>query len=82
MEYHLEARFDKRQNFYGKAIVKEYQNGLKELYSYGTLVAIITENNEPRYLGQWSQTTTRHQKEFFKQNGFEDNIKKYYYEEK
>ena len=47
------------------------------LYSYGTLVAIYTIDkikNYRRYdyLGKYSQTTTRHQKEFFKQNGLSD----------
>lgn len=77
--YDLSCRFDSRQSFYGKAIVKEETNKgthgktlLKNLYSYGTLVAKIEEKEDKKvyiYMGKYSQTTTRHQKEFFKQNG-------------
>ena len=84
MRFDLECRYDSRQSFYGKAKVEEtqeIQDNVKytiiELYSYGTLVARITKNEETclstcEYLGQYSQTTTRHQKEFFKQNGLSD----------
>ena len=82
--YELDCRYDSRKNFYGKAIVierdEEQDNVMYEiieLYSYSTLVARITRNKETclstcEYLGQYSQTTTRHQKEFFKQNGLSD----------
>lgn len=80
MEYELSCRYDARQSFYGKAIVEETETGygyFLELYSYGTLVATInidTINNKKvfEYCGKYSQTTTRHQKEFFKQNGLSD----------
>lgn len=84
MRYDLSCRYDSRQSFYGKAKVEqraEIQDGvlynIYELYSYGTLVARITENTETgkatcEYLGKYSQTTTRHQKEFFKQYGLSD----------
>ena len=72
--YDLSCRYDARQNFYGKAKVEVYlgaTGGSVCLYSYGTLVAeVITEFNGKKiykYLGKFSQTTTRHQKEFFKQ---------------
>ena len=82
--YELTPRYDTRKSFYGKAIVKEsveeqdnmiYES--KDLYSYGTLVANITYNRETNLdtyqcFGRFSQTTTRHQKEFFKQNGLND----------
>lgn len=70
--------------FYGKARVQEIITKSKEgtkvirkLYSYDTLVAeveINTANNlkSYKYLGKFSCTTTRHQKEFFKQNGLSD----------
>ena len=84
--YDLSCRFDSRQSFYGKAKVEEKttkgEHGetiLKNLYSYGTLVAKILysyiDNKQTItyiYLGKYSQTTTRHQKEFFKQNGLSD----------
>lgn len=80
--YNLNCRFDSRQSFYGKAIVeikttkgKHGETILKNLYSYGTLVAKIEEKEDKKvyiYLGKYSQTTTRHQKEFFKQNGLSE----------
>ncbi len=78
MVYALSCRYDKRNSFYGKAQVKETKYiglTLYELYSYGTLVAKIEETETKKtyiYLGKYSQTTTRHQKEFFKQNGLCD----------
>ena len=72
--YELGCLYDTRQSFYGKAYVKEFKCGL-ELYSYNTLVARITnETTKTTYenFGKFSQTTTRHQKEFFKQNGLTD----------
>ena len=86
MRFDLECRYDSRQSFYGKAKVEEQtttgEHGktvLKNLYSYGTLVAKIlyayidnTTKITYLYMGKYSQTTTRHQKEFFKQNGLSD----------
>ena len=84
MRYDLECRYDSRQNFYGKAKVEQDAKiqdnmlyNIYKLYSYGTLVARITENTETNkatceYLGKYSQTTTRHQKEFFKQYGLSE----------
>lgn len=78
-EYELECRYDSRKSFYGKARIiesEEVQDNIVyevlELYSYDTLVARITRNKETclstcEYLGKYSQTTTRHQKEFFRQ---------------
>lgn len=84
--YELMCEYDTRQSFYGKAIVKEEKHKGKHgktrqlcLYSYGTLVATATffdiDNKKSAayvYYGRYSQTTTRHQKEFFKQNGLSD----------
>lgn len=76
--YDLECRFDSRQSFYGKAKVEVTTNKNVEdykLYSYGTLVARLTKIggiNTYYYFGKYSQTTTRHQKEFFKQQGLND----------
>ena len=85
----LEPIYDSRKSFYGKAEVKQ-SGDLSELYSYGTLVAQKgTDANGTYYksMGKYSQTTTRHQKEFFKQSGLTDeeikqimkngNLKKY-----
>lgn len=82
--YELQCIFDSRQSFYGKAQVeiKQYDNFIATiLYSYGTEVASIEEYNNSMkiyfYNGKYSQTTTRHQKEFFKQKGLsEKELKK------
>lgn len=69
--YELDCRYNSRNSFYGKAQVLE-KEGESELYSYGTLVAKVIRNwNETiyKYYGKYSCTTTRHQKEFFKQEG-------------
>ena len=79
--YELNPIYDTRQSFYGKAKIKKQKNkceSFKHLYSYGTHVARITCNYEEGYtlyenFGKYSQTTTRHQKEFFKQNGLCDS---------
>lgn len=74
----LQARYDSRASFYGKAIIEQTTNKNVEdfkLYSYGTLVARLTRIGNKsiyHYFGKYSQTTTRHQKEFFKQNGLSD----------
>lgn len=65
--YELSARFDSRKSFYGKAHVKQYEDGSLELVSYTTTVARIDANGHYESLGKWSQTTTRHQNEFRKQ---------------
>lgn len=80
--YELEARFDSRKSFYGKAQVKIVEDIISYnelLYSYGTLVSTFTldkVNNLEQFTvnGKFSQTTTttRHQKEFFKQKGLSD----------
>lgn len=70
----LEPIYDSRNSFYGKATTERDGNTLK-LYSYNTLVAEIVSretSTEYIYMGKYSQTTTRHQKEFFKQNGLTD----------
>lgn len=80
MKYYLEPRYDSRKSFYGKAVIFEdrLEYGLvKRLLSYETEVAKITFNGEYttyEYYGKYSQTTTRHQREFFKQNGLDDNL--------
>ena len=76
----LEPIFDSRQSFYGKAKTEFQKNdfeSIKDLYSYGTLVASIICKYDSRttiykYFGKYGQTTTRYQKEFFKQNGLSD----------
>ncbi len=72
----LDCIYDSRKSFYGKARVEVEQDCLKggriiikTLFSYNTKVAFI-ENDKAFILGQWSATTTRHIKEFLKQQGF------------
>ena len=87
----LTCQYDSRQSFYGKAKVLTTRNTYEmtqELYSYDTLVASIVWNFSKGtrtyiYNGKYSQTTTRHQKEFFKQNGLDDKqIKELFKDEK
>jgi adenine-specific DNA methylase len=76
----LETRYDSRASFYGKARTETTRNDYEttiDLYSYDTLVASIIWNYDKhtttyKYLGHFSQTTTRHQKEFFKQHELSD----------
>lgn len=64
--YELTARFDARKSFYGKAHVIDHENGIIELQSYNTIVSRCV-NGIVEHLGRWSQTTSRHQREFEKQ---------------
>jgi len=66
--YELSPRYDSRKSFYRKAIV-ETDNSNKVLYSYNTKVAEI-KDGKPIVYGTYSVTTSRHIKEFLKQNGF------------
>lgn len=66
----LEPRYDSRNSFYGKARVVTKDNGDEELYSYGTHVAGI-KDGKPYTFGKFSQTTSRHQAEFFKQRNID-----------
>lgn len=78
MIYNLNCQYDARQSFYGKATVQKTVNKNVEdlkLYSYSTLVARATKVGNTityHYFGKYSQTTTRHQKEFFRQLGLSD----------
>lgn len=62
----LMARYDSRASFYGKAYVIEYDKDTLLLQSYNTIVAHIYKGKYVSY-GKYSQTTSRHQKEFEKQ---------------
>ena len=64
--YELEPRFDTRKSFYGKAHVIDHGNGMFELQSYNTIVSRCV-NGKVEELGKFSNTTTRHQREFRKQ---------------
>lgn len=64
--YELEARFDAHKSFCGKAHIIDHEDGTFELQSYDTIVSRCV-NGKVEELGRWSQTTTRHQREFRKQ---------------
>ena len=75
----LEAIYDSRNSFYGKAKVDQIGTN-KYLTSYNTQVAqiigkdaFVIKDNEG---GLWSDTTLRHIKEFLKQNNFKAETKK------
>lgn len=77
--FDLECIYDSKKSFGGKAKVIEVKNRNLtdlQLYSYNTFVARITTIYGIKtyyYFGKYSSTTTRHQKEFFRQNGLNDN---------
>ena len=64
--FELSPRYDSRKSFYGKAHVVDHENGVIELRSYNTIVSRCI-NGVVEHLGKWSQTTSRHQREFEKQ---------------
>ena len=64
--YELTAKYDSRKSFYSKARVIDYENNVVELQSYNTIVSRCVDG-KIEHLGKWSQTTSRHQKEFEKQ---------------
>lgn len=64
--YELDVRYDSRRSFYGKAHIIDHENGTIELMSYDTVVSRCV-NGKVEHLGKWSQTTSRHQREFEKQ---------------
>ena len=68
--YEMHPRYDSRKSFYGKAHITEYPDGRKVLTSYNTRVAEITADGKPIVYGIWSNTTSRHQREFLRQHGF------------
>lgn len=64
--FELTPRYDSRKSFYGKAHVIERDDGTLELLSYDTIVSTC-KKGVVTHLGKWSNTTSRHQKEFEKQ---------------
>lgn len=79
----LEAVYDSRKSFYGKAkvITEMWEDGVIhtiKLQSYRTIVAKIDVTEADRtatVFGTYSATTLRHIKEFLRQYGFEANGK-------
>ena len=62
----LQARYDARKSFYKKANIYKDENNAFYLLSYNTIVSYC-KNGFVAHFGKWSQTTTRHQREFEKQ---------------
>lgn len=86
-QYDLEAKFDSRKSFYGKAVVVEEYNSVS-LISYKSCICQIQElgnkdkvvkiYNVRDYHGNsltFSSTSLRHLKEFLKQNGLKAESK-------
>ena len=75
----LDARFDSRKSFYGKAHTMRMTDGALALQSYDTTVAVIRDG-KLKVRGKYSQTTSRHVREFARQymDSFHDeDLKKY-----
>ena len=72
----LEARYDGRNSFYGKAKVIEEDDGSLALKSYDTIVMRIVNGTPIRLWDGYSSTTMRHVNEFMRQNGFPSGGKK------
>lgn len=67
----LQARFDSRASFYGKAQIDDHDNTIT-LYSYNTKVAEYDKRKHVLHVyGYYSATTARHIREFAKQLGIE-----------
>lgn len=64
----LQPIYCRQKSFYHKAKVLEDKESIK-LISYATMVAEV-KNGKPKIYGWYSATTTRHIKEFLKQQGF------------
>ena len=67
-EVYLSPQYDSRKSFYNKAVVRT-EGDKKILRSYNTDVAYI-KDGKAYVNGLYSHTTTRHIKDFLKQNGF------------
>jgi len=67
----LEPKYDNRKSFYKKAYIEKLGDNKINLYSYGTLVAVLDcsemYNKKLKILNMQSQTTLRHIKEFMHQ---------------
>lgn len=80
MIYELPTIYDSRKSFYGKAKVKTVERDstkVMTLYSYDTKVACVVLDKETgsktyNLFGVFSNTTTRHQKEFFQKMGMSE----------
>lgn len=67
----LEPIYDSHKSFYGKAQILRHADGHTDLFSYLFHVATITAHHELIIYKLYSRTTTRHIREFARQDGFE-----------
>ena len=71
--YELDCIYSSRKSFYRKANVVLFEDESSALISYATVVACITIEDGQKvahHRGQYSTTTSTHQKEYLKQEGF------------
>lgn len=77
LETELQVKYDSAKSFYKKAFVIYDGKGKISLKSYDTIVCVV---NEPKrtieVTGYYSQTTSRQIKEFLKQLGLFQYLKK------
>lgn len=64
----LKPQYANCKSFYGKANILVGEDNVFYLLSYNTVVSMC-KNGVVTHFGKWSNTTTRHQKEFEKQFG-------------
>ena len=73
--YELTPKYTSRLSFYGKAVVKQYDDR-DELYSRGTLVATVGNGDIKKVVltdnAFYNATTHMHVKEFLMQHGIMD----------
>lgn len=73
--YDLSTRYDDRASFYNKARIEETDETIT-LLSYNTVVCRIYKKEQKAVIyGFYSNTTTRHIREFLKQNDFKATTK-------
>ena len=73
-KHELDARYDARKSFYGKAMVEEGvtdendPRGVVRLYGYGTLVAEVVDGHGPKAYdaATYSPAAVRHVRESFR----------------
>ena len=70
----LQPIYCRQKSFYGKAKIIRVKDTIK-LKSYNTIIAEI-KNGKLHINGFYSATSTKHLKEFLKQNGFKIETKK------
>lgn len=77
--YYLQPEYSSQRSFYRKAYVM-IEDNKKSLYSYNTLIAVIYREDDTHIFltknWDYSMTTLKHLKEFFRQNNMKIYSKK------